>query len=96
MAKNPLTWRNPPRGPGYRYGAEAERMRADPGEWLLIKEFPLEEEVNARNMATAIRSGRYTSFRPVGDWDATSAKEEGKNAKMVVNVYVCYAGSPPA
>lgn len=101
MAEQELTWRRPPetgkgrRGGGFRYAKEAAAARGNPGEWLLIKEFPVEEEANARNMRSQIMGGRYHVFRPPGEWDVTSAKEENDNGATVVNVYICFTGKNP-
>jgi hypothetical protein len=95
-----LTWKNPPdnggRQPGHVYEDEAAQLRESPGEWALIKEFPLEEADSARTMGVGIRQGRYWSFRPPGTFDARTATESVHNRKgnlvQVVNVYAVFLG----
>jgi hypothetical protein len=94
-----VTWRNPPgngkgrRGPGYKYEAEAAQCRSKPGEWMVLKEFPLSGEMNARNMRSQLNAGRYHVFRPADEFEAVSAKEVNDSGATVVNVYVRYTGN---
>jgi hypothetical protein len=95
-----LTWRNPPdnggRQPGHVYEDEARQLREHPGEYALIKEFPLEEADSARTMGVGIRRGRFWVFRPAGAYHARTATEDSHDSRgrlvQVVNVYACYLG----
>lgn len=90
-----MTRRNPPSGGGRpgAYLVEARLLRQAPGEWMLVQEFPVEDEPNARGLSSRIKHGRIAAFAPAGQFDSTSAKEENKDGTTVVNVYVCFTGA---
>lgn len=92
-----VTFRNPPDRPGGNgpsYTDEAAQIRANPGQWGIIKQFPYEQAVRARTMAARINTGVLAMFRPAGAWSARTAVEDGEDGGRVVNVYACFG--PPS
>lgn len=90
--------RNPPataigraRGTRQVYTEEAATMRKNPGTWYVLASFdPVEQPTGAVNLKNNIQHGRYAAFRPVGVFEATYAREDGK-----VNVYARYRAHAP-
>ena len=50
---------------------EARILRANPGRWALLAEYP-DTTSSARTLAWQIKSGRLAAFRPGGSFEATS------------------------
>lgn len=81
-----MKWEDPgPRAGGpsqaSKYAKAAKELRANPGRWGLLGEFP---KPNAA--ATMIRTGSNESFRPKGAFEAV---QRGKK------LYARYVGSQP-
>jgi hypothetical protein len=94
-----LTRREPPdrqggrkSGEPYAYEDEAAQLRAEPGVWKLLTEFPAQRAVAARNLGVNIRTGRLRVFQPGGSFDARTATERNDANEPVVNVYAVYLG----
>lgn len=52
------------------YLREAEQLRACPGRWAVLNEFPLSvPRATPAGFAHNISTGRYAAFRPVGDFE---------------------------
>jgi hypothetical protein len=86
-----IVWREPPvpKGQPADLATVAQGLRENPGRSALVRTFPLTEGgvSAAHSMAHNINKGRYKSFRPAGEFTATSATEEDG-----ANVYVTWTG----
>ena len=76
----------PGRKPGtVTFAGEAAQLRANPGQWLRVRDYPWAQEGTARTVGVQIRTGRYTAFRPAGAFEAeTRTVLEGKQQKIVI------------
>ncbi len=77
---------------GQAYMDEADALRARPGEWGIVQTYPKSLYGAAKSLYTRIQTGRYRSFQPAAEWDATIATEEDAAGNAVVNVYAIYLG----
>lgn len=69
------------------YAEEAEKIRKNAPAWGKLKTYPLDKPRTARAAAADIQAGKYSSFRPVGAFEAsTRTQDEG------VVLYVRYVG----
>lgn len=76
------------------YAKEAAELRANPGEWGVVTEFPLIKNRNsenpARGVAYDINRGRYVAFRPKGAFQAVSRIGTSDEGKPVIKVHARY------
>lgn len=68
-----IKWQQPPAHGNARslWTEVAEALKSNPGTWALLR-----ESERSANLATAIRTGRYSAFRPVGDFESRSVKTD--------------------
>ena len=85
--ENPAPSRGRTGRAGIKYTDEAAELRSNPGEWAILDERPLERRTSANALAFQIREGRYTAFRPRGQWDTTTRRVDDK-----VRVYIRFTG----
>jgi hypothetical protein len=90
-------WQDPPPGgtgrkPGEpAFAREAGQLRANPGEWMRVRDYGHEQDVTARSVGVRIRQGGYPAFRPAEAWQAeTHAFLSGR--KEMVGIWVRYVG----
>lgn len=69
----------------------ARALRERPGDWALISEHPVISQ--ASNLAYRIRTGRHSSFRPAGAYEAKS-RSTGDSGAGVWARYVGDAAVP--
>lgn len=100
-----MKWEDPPAKKLTRYTSkknayedEAEELRARPGAWAVLVEFPLpadrkgKDHNQGRAVAHNIRSGKYVKFRPAGSFEAISNIAINDAGKEVVRVHARYTG----
>lgn len=87
-----MKWENPPpaprtRNPGGKAWAEqAAELRAHPGHWGILAEYPAGKRQAARNLAWQVSTGLLVAFRPEGAFEAVT-----RAAGDTVKVYaICY------
>lgn len=73
------------RGPTRARTAEARKLKERPGTWGLIGTY--KSRTSAASMATCIRTGRTSTWRPAGDFEAVSRSVDGE-----YRVYARYMG----
>lgn len=69
------------------YADIADKLRADPGNWYRIFDFPAGEKTS---FGHHVRRGRLAAFRPAGAFEAVQRFSEGRNV-----VYARYVGGQP-
>ena len=88
-----MKWEDPPnqvrRDPRARWLEDAAELRRHPGQWAVIREYPMKKRSQAYAFQGAIRSGRVKAFTPASEYDASSRRDDN-----VVKVYVRYIGQP--
>lgn len=80
----PSNGRRDSSAPWSRYGAIADELRARPGRWAVIAEFPGRSRTS---LATHVRVGAIACFTPAGDFDAVSRQVFGLST-----IYARYVG----
>jgi hypothetical protein len=94
-----MKWATPPKTrtkrPGQAYEKEAAELKANPGQWGIVKTRVLTEADGSRSAANDIKSGKIVAFRPRGSFDAESHKEwDEELGATVLNTYAVYLGEP--
>lgn len=95
-----MKWATPPksptRKPGRAYEQEAAKLRANPGQWALVRTLRINPERDSgRSVAHDIKTAKYVAFRPAGSFDAESHREWDENlGEIVLNIYAMYVGDP--
>lgn len=96
-----MRWEAPPATPraaklywetpswGRALAEEAAELRAHPGEWAVIREYPYSERGNAYAYASWIRRGRIKSLQPESDWESVARVSADRKT---VKVYARYTG----
>jgi hypothetical protein len=87
-----VNWEDPPsrrhnRGGRVAHVDEVAELRAHPGRWAVLREYPAEQPSRAKGFAYAINHGVKASFRPSGEFEATWRTDAGR-----IKVYVRYVG----
>jgi hypothetical protein len=84
-----MRWEDPPershKGARQSYVKETAELRAHPGEWAVIREFPLNKRPSAYALQSSVTLGRTRSFEPRGTFEAV-VRTDGN----IVKVYVRY------
>lgn len=86
-----LQWEAPPAPRGARtefFKRLAARLRERPGAWAVAAEGLSEYRTQAAVLASRIKTGKLTAFRPAGEFEATSAKDKETGDTRVYARYV--------
>jgi hypothetical protein len=83
----PIKWEDPDevRPTKSSHQEEADELRAHPGQWGIVKEFPVEKVQSANAMQQQIQTGVLRAFRPVHSFISKTRTVEG-----TVKVYAKY------
>lgn len=88
--KTKIKWEDPPgiagRIPGTKYLEIVEELRRNPGRWAMIGNFD-------PSMATNIKEGRISAFRPHGSFEAMSRNTQvDGDGHRRADIYARYVG----
>lgn len=87
-----MKWEDPPKVQSHtthrvQWQEEAAELRERPGEWGVIRQFPVKRRKQAYAFQNQVSGGRLRAFRPAASFEATS-----RTTGTVIKVYARYTG----